>query len=185
LTPEHRAVILLREVDGLSYEEISQVLDCPKGTVMSRLHYARRQLQSRLRDCADRHDHDLRDAASRIDGFVDGELSPSLAIDVARHLGQCAAATPPCSVCSRSAKRSPTRPARAVDQLDLSGVVGPGRPHHREGRRSQQEWRDRAAAKRGVLPRRARVGRGAAIAAGTALFMRPVADPMPSRNGGM
>jgi RNA polymerase sigma-70 factor (ECF subfamily) len=49
LTPEHRAVILLREVDGLSYEEISQVLDCPKGTVMSRLHYARRLLQSRLR----------------------------------------------------------------------------------------------------------------------------------------
>jgi RNA polymerase sigma-70 factor, ECF subfamily len=48
LTPEHRAVILLREVDGLSYEEISQVLDCPKGTVMSRLHYARRQLQARL-----------------------------------------------------------------------------------------------------------------------------------------
>lgn len=49
LTPEHRAVILLREVDGLSYEEISRVLDCPKGTVMSRLHYARRQLQARLR----------------------------------------------------------------------------------------------------------------------------------------
>jgi RNA polymerase sigma-70 factor (ECF subfamily) len=48
LTPEHRAVILLREVDGLSYEEISQVLECPKGTVMSRLHYARRQLQARL-----------------------------------------------------------------------------------------------------------------------------------------
>jgi RNA polymerase sigma-70 factor, ECF subfamily len=49
LTPEHRAVILLREVDGLSYEEISRILDCPKGTVMSRLHYARRQLQERLR----------------------------------------------------------------------------------------------------------------------------------------
>ncbi len=49
LTPDHRAVILLRELEGLSYEEISQVLECPKGTVMSRLHYARRQLQSRLR----------------------------------------------------------------------------------------------------------------------------------------
>lgn len=49
LTPEHRAVILLREVEGLSYEEISHVLQCPKGTVMSRLHYARRQLQARLR----------------------------------------------------------------------------------------------------------------------------------------
>jgi RNA polymerase sigma-70 factor (ECF subfamily) len=49
LTPDHRAVILLREVEGLSYAEISEVLDCPKGTVMSRLHYARRQLQARLR----------------------------------------------------------------------------------------------------------------------------------------
>ena len=49
LTPEHRAVILLREVEGLSYEEISRALECPKGTVMSRLHYARRQLQGRLR----------------------------------------------------------------------------------------------------------------------------------------
>lgn len=50
LTPEHRAVILLREVEGLSYDEISQALDCPKGTVMSRLHYARRQLQAKLRE---------------------------------------------------------------------------------------------------------------------------------------
>ena len=50
LTPEHQAVILLREVEGLSYAEISEVLDCPKGTVMSRLHYARRQLQARLRE---------------------------------------------------------------------------------------------------------------------------------------
>ena len=49
LTPEHRAVILLREIEGLSYEEISHVLQVPKGTVMSRLHYARRQLQARLR----------------------------------------------------------------------------------------------------------------------------------------
>jgi RNA polymerase sigma-70 factor, ECF subfamily len=49
LTPDHRAVILLRELEGLSYEEISQVLECPKGTVMSRLHYARRQLQARLK----------------------------------------------------------------------------------------------------------------------------------------
>jgi RNA polymerase sigma-70 factor (ECF subfamily) len=48
LTPDHRAVILLREVEGLSYEEISQVLQCPKGTVMSRLHYARQKLQARL-----------------------------------------------------------------------------------------------------------------------------------------
>ncbi len=51
LTPEHRAVILLREVEGLSYDEISRVMECAKGTVMSRLHYARRKLQALLRDC--------------------------------------------------------------------------------------------------------------------------------------
>jgi RNA polymerase sigma-70 factor (ECF subfamily) len=49
LTPAHKAVILLREVEGLSYEEISEVLQCSRGTVMSRLHYARKRLQSRLR----------------------------------------------------------------------------------------------------------------------------------------
>jgi RNA polymerase sigma-70 factor (ECF subfamily) len=48
LTPDHQAVILLREVEGLSYEEISEALDCSMGTVMSRLHYARKKLQSRL-----------------------------------------------------------------------------------------------------------------------------------------
>jgi RNA polymerase sigma-70 factor (ECF subfamily) len=51
LTPDHKAVILLREVEGLSYEEISRVMQCSKGTVMSRLHYARRKLQNKLRDC--------------------------------------------------------------------------------------------------------------------------------------
>ncbi|MCL5044461.1 MAG: sigma-70 family RNA polymerase sigma factor [Deltaproteobacteria bacterium] len=45
LTPEHRTVILLREVEGLSYDEIGEVLQCPKGTVMSRLHYARNRLR--------------------------------------------------------------------------------------------------------------------------------------------
>jgi len=49
LTPAHKAVILLREVEGLSYEEISEVLQCSRGTVMSRLHYARKKLQSLLR----------------------------------------------------------------------------------------------------------------------------------------
>jgi RNA polymerase sigma-70 factor (ECF subfamily) len=50
LTPEHRTVILLREVEGLSYDEISEVLQCPRGTVMSRLHYARNRLRELLKD---------------------------------------------------------------------------------------------------------------------------------------
>ena len=50
LTPDHRAVILLREIEGLSYEEIAEVMDCSLGTVMSRLHYARKKLQAKLKE---------------------------------------------------------------------------------------------------------------------------------------
>ena len=44
----HRAVILLREMEGLSYEEISEILEVPKGTIMSRLFHARRKMQAAL-----------------------------------------------------------------------------------------------------------------------------------------
>jgi len=44
----HRQVILLREVEGLSYEEMADALDVPKGTIMSRLFHARRKMQSAL-----------------------------------------------------------------------------------------------------------------------------------------
>jgi RNA polymerase sigma-70 factor (ECF subfamily) len=49
LTPEHRAVIVLRTVEGLSYKDIGEILGCSEGTVMSRLHYARKKLQDKLR----------------------------------------------------------------------------------------------------------------------------------------
>lgn len=44
----HRAVILLREVEGLSYEEMAQILKVPKGTIMSRLFHARKKMQATL-----------------------------------------------------------------------------------------------------------------------------------------
>ena len=44
-----RETLLLREVDGLAYAEIAEVQGIPRGTVMSRLHYARRKLQELLR----------------------------------------------------------------------------------------------------------------------------------------
>jgi RNA polymerase sigma-70 factor (ECF subfamily) len=46
----HRAVILLREIEGLSYEEMAQTLGVPKGTIMSRLFHARKKMQASLRD---------------------------------------------------------------------------------------------------------------------------------------
>lgn len=48
LSEEARTVIVLREVEGLNYEEISQVLDVPKGTVRSRLARAREALRQIL-----------------------------------------------------------------------------------------------------------------------------------------
>ena len=45
---KHRAILLLRELDGLSYEELAQVLEIPKGTVMSRLFHARAKVQKLL-----------------------------------------------------------------------------------------------------------------------------------------
>jgi RNA polymerase sigma-70 factor (ECF subfamily) len=45
----HRTVILLREVEGMAYEEIARILDCSVGTVMSRLHYARAKLKEALK----------------------------------------------------------------------------------------------------------------------------------------
>ena len=43
-----RETLVLREVEGLSYKEIAEAQGIPKGTVMSRLHYARKQLQAVL-----------------------------------------------------------------------------------------------------------------------------------------
>jgi RNA polymerase sigma-70 factor (ECF subfamily) len=48
LSDDHRAVVALVDIDGLSYREAAELLDVPIGTVMSRLHRARRKLRSRL-----------------------------------------------------------------------------------------------------------------------------------------
>ena len=50
LSPEHRTVLVLREYEGLSYQEIADALGCRIGTVMSRLHYARRRARELLGD---------------------------------------------------------------------------------------------------------------------------------------
>ncbi len=49
LQPEHRAVVVMKDLDGLRYEEIAAILDIPIGTVRSRLHRARCELRERLR----------------------------------------------------------------------------------------------------------------------------------------
>ncbi len=50
LSPEHREAVILKDVQGLAYKEIAEVMHCSLGTVMSRLFYARQKLQSLLKD---------------------------------------------------------------------------------------------------------------------------------------
>ncbi len=48
VSPDHREILLLREVEGMEYDEIAEVLGCQRGTVKSRLARAREQLRLRL-----------------------------------------------------------------------------------------------------------------------------------------
>jgi len=50
LSPDHRLVVTLHDVQGLPHEEIANIMDCNIGTVRSRLFYARQQLQAYLSD---------------------------------------------------------------------------------------------------------------------------------------
>src|SRR6476659_507965 len=53
LPEQFRVAVLLADVEGFSYKEIAEILDIPIGTVMSRLHRGRKQLQKRLWDLAE------------------------------------------------------------------------------------------------------------------------------------
>lgn len=55
LSPEHRAVVALIEIEGLSSKEAAEILTCSEGTVRSRLHYAKEQLQSYLKPYVESH----------------------------------------------------------------------------------------------------------------------------------
>jgi RNA polymerase sigma-70 factor (ECF subfamily) len=50
LSESDREIVLLRDIQGLSYQEISDTLECPIGTVMSRLYYARQKLAAQMKE---------------------------------------------------------------------------------------------------------------------------------------
>ena len=52
LQDDYKTVVILCDLEGLSYEEIAEFLDCPIGTVRSRLHRGRKILQKKLADYA-------------------------------------------------------------------------------------------------------------------------------------
>jgi RNA polymerase sigma-70 factor (ECF subfamily) len=50
LSDKHRAVIVMRELQGLSYADMAKAMNCSKGTIMSRLFHARRNMQKLLKE---------------------------------------------------------------------------------------------------------------------------------------
>lgn len=54
LSENHRSVLVMRELEGMSYEEMAQAMNCSKGTIMSRLFHARKNMQKRLVDLVER-----------------------------------------------------------------------------------------------------------------------------------
>jgi len=53
--PEHREILVLKELEGFRYSEIAEVLNIPDGTVASRLYHARRSLKNALESIAAPH----------------------------------------------------------------------------------------------------------------------------------
>ena len=66
LAPDFRLAVYLADVEGFSYKEIAEIMDVPIGTVMSRLHRGRRQLQKALWEFAG--ERGLHPAADRAGG---------------------------------------------------------------------------------------------------------------------
>ncbi len=70
LSENHRAVLVMRELEGLSYEEMAQAMRCSKGTIMSRLFHARKNMQRRLVDLVEgvvTEDHEVTSASDTND----------------------------------------------------------------------------------------------------------------------
>lgn len=64
LSDNHRAVLVMRELEGMSYEEMAQAMGCSKGTIMSRLFHARKNMQRQLADLVEHASGDEEDAAA-------------------------------------------------------------------------------------------------------------------------
>jgi RNA polymerase sigma-70 factor (ECF subfamily) len=82
LSENHRSVLVMRELEGLSYEDMAQAMSCSKGTIMSRLFHARRNMQKRLLDLLDHPPADLADdggAAEAADASADDDTASGAA----------------------------------------------------------------------------------------------------------
>ena len=72
LSPEHRAVLILRDIQGFSYDEIAEILDCSLGTIKSRINRGRQTMKERILHMAHRHGVSLPNIQERPKGDHQG-----------------------------------------------------------------------------------------------------------------
>src|SRR5262249_42064323 len=77
LSDNHRAVLIMRELEGMSYEEMARAMGCWKGTIMSRLFHARKNMQRRLADLVEGGKTDASDSTDSIDESEPAEAARS------------------------------------------------------------------------------------------------------------
>ena len=77
LSDKHRAVIVMRELQGMSYEEMAQAMKCSKGTIMSRLFHARRNMQKLLTERLGAYAPSLDDAKLNAKSAAKPKLQPA------------------------------------------------------------------------------------------------------------
>jgi DNA-directed RNA polymerase specialized sigma24 family protein len=77
LSENHRSVLVMRELEGLSYEEMAQTMGCSKGTIMSRLFHARKNMQKRLIDLIENPSKELLDELGMKAEDVDDDAAAS------------------------------------------------------------------------------------------------------------
>jgi RNA polymerase sigma-70 factor, ECF subfamily len=80
LSENHRSVLVMRELEGLSYEEMAAAMSCSKGTIMSRLFHARRNMQRRLIDLVENPSRELVEelGLGSTDDAADDEAKPAV-----------------------------------------------------------------------------------------------------------
>lgn len=81
LSDNHRAVLVMRELEGLSYEDMAQAMGCSKGTIMSRLFHARRNMQRRLLDLVDHPSRELLEDLGVVPGEAAGAAGAATSED--------------------------------------------------------------------------------------------------------
>ncbi len=94
LSENHRAVLVMRELEGLSYEEMAQAMGCSKGTIMSRLFHARKNMQKRLLDLVDHPSRELLEELGMKPGQTESDGDPIEAAEPERAPAATPSATP-------------------------------------------------------------------------------------------